>query len=458
MRIVPLALRRDPLDVLATLAGERGAFLLEVPDPVHPATLIGCAPSVVLSISATGRAERSDGVATPGDPLAAIERFVAETPCAIAPPFPLAGGVVGWLSYELGRVIESPRDAGRGPLPDGPLAVLARYDPLLVYDRNRGQYALVCADPASARAPWLERLSSSSPLAAALARPLASAPLAPLLPPAQYRDAVRRILAYLHAGDAYQVNLTQPFVAPLAGPAWALYARLARTHPAAYGAYLDLGGAQIVANSPELFLRRRGARLETRPIKGTRPRGTSPARDAALAGELTRDPKECAEHVMIVDLERNDLGRVAAAGSVTVESLARVESLPSVHHLVSTIAGEVIPGLGLAPLLRATFPGGSITGAPKVRAMEIIRELEPWPRGPYTGAFGLFHPGGDLELGLAIRTAVVRDGVVRYGAGGGIVADSDAERELAEAWLKTVALRRALGADAASELEQCSSG
>jgi para-aminobenzoate synthetase component 1 len=429
-----------------------------VPDAIHPATLIGCAPSVTLTISATGQAERSDGAAAPRDPLAAIEHFVAETPAAIEPPFPLAGGVVGWLSYELGRLIEPPRDGKPGPLSDGPLAVLARYDPLLVYDRSRAQYALVCAHPASARASWLERLSSPSPLGAALARPLASGPLAPLLPPPRYRDAVRRILAYLDAGDAYQVNLTQPFVAPLVGPAWALYARLARTHPAAYGAYLDLGDAAIVANSPELFLRRRGMRLETRPIKGTRPRGTSPARDAALAGELTRDPKECAEHVMIVDLERNDLGRVATPGSVAVESLARVDSLPSVHHLVSTVAGHATQGLGLARLLRATFPGGSITGAPKVRAMEIIRELELWPRGPYTGAFGLFHPGGDLELGLAIRTAVVRDGVVRYGAGGGIVADSDAERELAEAWLKTAALRLALGEDAASELERCSSG
>ncbi len=458
MRIAPLALRRDPLDVLASLAGERGAFLLEVPDPVHPATLVGCAPSAVLSISSGGEAERSDGVATPSDPLEAIERFVAEAPGATEPPFPLAGGVVGWLSYELGRCIEPPRASERCPKADGPLAVLARYDPMLVYDRSRGQYALLCADPASARAPWLERLSSPPRLPTGAAGPLARAPLAPLLPRAQYLDAVRRILAYLAAGDAYQVNLTQPFVAPLIGPARALYARLARAHPTQYGAYLDLGGVELVSNSPELFLRRRGTRLETRPIKGTRARGSSPARDAALATELTLDPKERAEHVMIVDLERNDLGRVSAPGSVGVESLARVESLPSVHHLVSTIGGRATHDLGLARLLRATFPGGSITGAPKVRAMEIIRELEAWARGPYTGAFGLFHPDGDLELGLAIRTAVVCDGIVRYGAGGGIVADSDPERELAEAWLKTAALRLALGENAASELEQCSSG
>ena len=161
---------------------------------------------------------------------------------------------------------------------------------------------------------------------------------------------------------------------------------------------------------------------------------------------------------MIVDLERNDLGRVCVPGSVTVETLAALESHPTVHHLVSTVTGQLRPDVGLDRLLRATFPGGSVTGAPKPRAMEVIRELEPWPRGVYTGAFGLFHPGGDLELGLAIRTAVVAGGTVGWGAGGGIVADSDPGRELAEAWLKTAALRLALGEEAPPALEQCSSG
>ena len=164
---------------------------------------------------------------------------------------------------------------------------------------------------------------------------------------------------------------------------------------------------------------------------------------------------------MIVDLERNDLGRVCVPGSIRVDPFAQIESHPSVHHLVSSVTGQVRPGVGIAALLRATFPGGSVTGAPKRRAMEIIHELEPWPRGPYTGAFGLFHPGGDMELGLAIRTAVVARGAVRYDAGGGIVADSDPERELAESWLKTAALRVGLGEAARPELERnhiCSSG
>jgi para-aminobenzoate synthetase component 1 len=453
MALVPLALRRDPLDVLASLAGERGAFLLDVPDPAHPVTLLGCAPRAVLRVLADGRvACEGDDDVPRDDPLAAIERFVAATPVDPALPFPLAGGVVGCFAYELGHLTEPA--AGPLPAPALPLAVLARYDPLVVYERARGQYALVSADPASARAPWLERLAAPAP---AWEGPLVAAPLAAARTPGAYRDAVRRILAYLAAGDVYQVNLTQPFRAPLAAPAWALYAALTRRHPMAYGAYLDLGDARLVANSPELFLRRRGRRVETRPIKGTRPRGASPAADAALAAELAHDPKERAEHVMIVDLERNDLGRVAEVGSVAVEDYARIETHPSVHHLVSTVSARLAPDVGLARLLGATFPGGSITGAPKIRAMQIIAELEAAPRGAYTGAFGLLHPGGDLELGLAIRTAVVQGGVLAWHAGGGVVADSDPERELDEAWLKTAALRLALGADAPL-LERCSSG
>jgi para-aminobenzoate synthetase component I len=442
MTAVSLALRRDPLDVLACLADEPGAFLLDVPDEQRPVTLLGCRPRATLVVPADDR-----------DPLAAIARFVADAPRG-ALPFPLGGGVVGWLAYELGRATE-PAGAGAAAPGEGPLAALARYDPLLVYDRTRASYLLVCADPGAANAPWLERLAAPIPTWSGGA---AGGPLVAELPASWHGGAVERILDWLRAGDAYQVNLTQPFAAPLPAPPWVLHARLARRHPVPYGAHLALGGTCVVANSPELFLRRRGHRLETRPIKGTRPRGDTPAADAALAADLQRDPKERAEHVMIVDLERNDLGRVAEAGSVRVPAHARLETHPTLHHLVSTVTCTLRPGVGLEAILRATFPGGSITGAPKVRAMQLIRELEAGPRGPYTGAFGLLHPDGDMELGLAIRTAVVRDGRLRWHAGGGIVADSDPARELAEAWLKTAALRRALADEPAATVERCSSG
>jgi para-aminobenzoate synthetase component 1 len=456
MTIVPLALRRDPLDLLASLAAERGAFCLDVPDLERPVTLLGCAPSAELRVGIDGSVTWTDAGPAPRDPIAAIEAFVAATPVADATlPFPVAGGAIGCFAYELGRFTVRRRTRPRPYTGTLPLAVLRRYDPLLVYDRSRAQYLLVSSD-AGRRAPWLERLASPGPR---IDGRIAAGPLVARWSREAYVAAAARVLDYLVAGDAYQVNLTQPFAAPLAAPAWALHAALARRHPVPYGAYLDLGTAAVVANSPELFLRRRGRRVETRPIKGTRPRGGDPIRDAALAAELERSPKDRAEHVMIVDLERNDLGRVCEAGSVTVEALARLDSHPSVHHLVSVVSGRLRSDVGLGELLRATFPGGSITGAPKARAMEIIEELEPWPREAYTGAIGLLHPGGDLELGLAIRTAVVAGGVVRYHAGGGIVVDSDPESELAEAWLKTAALRLALDEDASSEIgRRCSSG
>jgi para-aminobenzoate synthetase component 1 len=438
---VPLALERDPLDVFARLAGEPGVLYLEVPDDDRPTVLLSCRPTAELRVD----------TAT-ADPLAALAAFVADGP-ATDPraPLPLGGGVVACLAYELGAAI-APR-----PVPhalDGPLAVLRRYDPLLVFDRRAAAWSLLAIDRRAASVPWLDRLAAPP---AAWTGALAAPPLAATLSVERYRAAVRRILAYLAAGDCYQVNLTQPFTAPLAAPPSAVFQRLTRAHPAPYAAYVDLGDAAVVCNSPELLLRRRGRRVETRPIKGTRPRHPVAEHDASLAATLRRDAKELAEHLMIVDLERNDLGRVCVPGTVRVPRLIELDSHPSVHHLVSHVTGALEDGVDLAALLAAVFPGGSITGAPKLRAMEIIAELEPGPRGIYTGALGLIAPNGDCELALPIRTAVVRDGVLRWHAGGGIVIDSDPERELAEAWLKTQAIRAALGERIEEELG-CSSG
>jgi para-aminobenzoate synthetase component 1 len=382
-----------------------------------------------------------------------VAAFVRAVPIVDAClPFPLAGGVVGCLTYEAGAAV-APR--ARSHPPRHPAVLLRRYDPLLVFDRRRGQYTLVSARNGRRAPAWLGRLADPGP---AWSGPLATAPLRPALAEAEYGAAVARILDYLAAGDVYQANFTQPFTAPLAAPAWALFDRLARGQAVAHGAYLDAGDYQIVCASPELLLRRRGHRIETRPVKGTRPRGADSPGDAALAAELARSAKDRAEHVMIVDLERNDLGRICRLGSVTVEALARVESHATVHHLVSTVAGTLAPDVDLAAILAATFPGGSITGAPKIRAMEIIAELETRPRGVYTGALGVFEPRGDFELGLPIRTGVVTDGVLTYHAGGGIVADSTPAEELAECWLKTAAVRRALGERPDAEFGQCSSG
>ena len=433
-----LSLRRTPADVLASLAGLPGAFALAVPDASRPVTLLGCAPVDELRVDANAV-----------DPLGEVVEFVERTRVAEPTlPFPLGGGVVGCFAYELGAaaVPGLARSAASGPL-----AVLRRYDPLLVFDHRRGEYMVVGTRTAPA---WLERLAAPTPVWDGA---LAATELRAAFDREAYRAAIARIHAYLRAGDVYQVNLTQPFTVPLLAPAWALYARLAARHPAAYAAYLDLGDAQVVANSPELLLRRRGLDVETRPIKGTRPRDADATRDAALRAELSADPKERAEHVMIVDLERNDLGRVASYGSVRVTAHAAVDSHPTLHHLVSVVQARLRPDVGWRELIAATFPGGSVTGAPKRRAMEIIAELERSPRGFYTGAIGLIDPRGHCELGLPIRTGVVRDGVLQYHAGGGIVVDSDADRELDECWLKTAAVRAALGNDLTA-LDRCSSG
>jgi para-aminobenzoate synthetase component 1 len=433
-----IALDRRPAEVLAALSREPGAFALAVPDPDTPVTLVGCAPVDELRVAADA-----------ADPLGDVVRFVERAaPLDEALPFPLAGGVVACLGYELGAwTVPGLRRPSAGVL-----AVLRRYDPLLVFEHRRARWTIVGSTPALPH--WIDRVGTPPILPAG---PLATDELRAGFARDDYRNAIARIHAYLRAGDVYQVNLTQPFTTRLTGPAWALHARLALSHPAPYAAYVDLGDAVIVANSPELWLRRRGDLVETRPIKGTRPRAADPARDAALAAELTTDAKERAEHVMIVDLERNDLGRVALPGSVRVTDHAALESHPTVHHLVSRVTARLRPDVGWRELLAATFPGGSITGAPKRRAMEIIAELEPGPRGVYTGAIGLVDPRGHCELGLPIRTGVVRDGMLAYHAGGGIVVDSDADRELDECWLKTAAVRAALAADVAS-LDRCSSG
>jgi para-aminobenzoate synthetase component 1 len=262
----------------------------------------------------------------------------------------------------------------------------------------------------------------------------------------RYHWALGRIREYLAAGDTYQVNLAQPFVAAFSDSACTLFARLACVHPVPYGAYLDCGDFQIVANSPELLLRRRARRLETRPVKGTRPRGGDPGTDAAEANALLASAKDRAEHVMIVDLERNDLGRVCEAGSVAVERLLALESHPTVHHLVSTVSGRVATGVSLAAVLGAVFPGGSITGAPKVRAMEIIAELEPTCRSVYTGAIGYLGFDGAMDTSIVIRTFIVKEGTAYFQVGGGIVVDSDPEREYRETLAKADGLLRALEA------------
>jgi para-aminobenzoate synthetase component 1 len=259
-----------------------------------------------------------------------------------------------------------------------------------------------------------------------------------------YLAVVRRAIDYIHAGDCFQVNLSQRLLHRATLTPFELYGRLRERNPAPFAGYFDLGDFVLASASPERFLRVESDRVETRPIKGTRPRGQSPEDDARLVAELLHSAKDRAENVMIIDLLRNDLGRVCAYGSVRVPTVCRLESYRTVHHLVSEVVGRLRSGLGAVDLLRATFPGGSVTGAPKVRAMEIIAELEPTARGPYCGGLGYIGFNGNMDMNILIRTFTLGGGWIQFPVGGGVVADSTPQTEYEETRHKAEGLLRAL--------------
>ncbi len=260
---------------------------------------------------------------------------------------------------------------------------------------------------------------------------------------AEFEARVARAQEYIAAGDIYQVNLAQKFTRPFGGNPYRLFEHLLARSPAPGGAFLDFGDTRILSASPELFLRIRGRHITTRPIKGTRPRDRDPLRDEQLAFELQTDPKELAELIMITDLERNDLGRICEYGSVTVTRLAQLERFPQVFHLVSTVEGLLRPKIDALAAVRACIPGGSISGAPKKRACEIIAELEPCPRGIYTGLIGYFDAKGDATFSLAIRTLVQQGGDLHFSVGSGITAGSIPAREYEETLHKAAGMRLA---------------
>jgi para-aminobenzoate synthetase component 1 len=438
--IAPLS----PQTAAAALAGRRHRVLV---DPAPPrggerGAVVAAAPIATLTVW-PDRLEhaRGDVVAIErGDPLAAIDRFLTEHCGPLHADGPRTPRVVGYLGYDLGRAIE--RLGPRPPGPAVPDAWLAAYGALAWWPGDAEAPIVVGDDPGA-------RAALADALAAGPRTPGPAPDLGPLVadrPGDEHAAAVAAIARYLTAGDVYQVNLARRWTAAVrrAGDPLALYAALAAVAPAAYGAMIEAAGVAVVSGSPECFLRRRGPRVETAPIKGTRPRRGEPGADRAAAADLAAHPKDAAEHLMIVDLERNDLGRIATTGSVAVEELAAVVSLPGLFHLVSTVSAIPRPEVTWGQLLAATFPGGSITGAPKIRAMQLIDELEPVARDPYCGAFGWFGTGGGLDLAIAIRIAAVTEGQLHVHVGGGIVADSEPAAELAETDDKLAGWRRAL--------------
>jgi para-aminobenzoate synthetase component 1 len=485
----PLDGTLDPATCCEQLAGMRGRVLL---DSAARGTRLGrysflTADPVALVRSKGTRTEVLDEQGTrlvDGDALRAVADLLARhqaDPVPGLPPF--QGGAAGYIAYDWGRVLE------RLPAP--------RYDDLAMPDVVIGIYDWVIAWDHEREAAWLISTGLPEPGGAAgerrararadailriLEQPQGggapvegSAPPWPELPAGDaadgelqrsgsahaptypvdrgwwpshleirssfthqgYVDAVARVRQYIVDGDIFQANLSQRFEAPLTEPPWTLYRRLRARNATPFAAYLDLPGATVLSASPERFLRVDvGGHVETRPIKGTRPRGVGPEHDAALGAALSESAKDQAENLMIVDLMRNDLSRVCLPGSVRVPELFTLERYATVHHLVSTVEGQLSADADALDLLRATFPGGSITGAPKVRAMEIIAELEPSQRGVYCGSIGYLSVTGALDTNIAIRTLVERATPagrrVYFSAGGGIVADSDPEQEYRE--------------------------
>ncbi|MBN7798814.1 aminodeoxychorismate synthase component I [Parahaliea mediterranea] len=365
---------------------------------------------------------------------------------------PFCGGLLGYLDYEAGAGLQRVAMTGKADTA-APLARVDAYDWCVIQDHLLSRAALVSLPslPAHRRRDYLARLrqaGGSAPVGGgAHGAPfrLDGVFTANMSRP-EYARAFDRIADYIRAGDCYQVNLAQRFAASYSGDPWQAYTWLRREAGAPYSAYLALGdGDALLSLSPERFITLRGNRVETRPIKGTRPRDlTDPSRDGALAQALLASPKDRAENLMIVDLLRNDLGRSCVPGSIRVDKLFEVESYPTVHHLVSTISGELRAGRGAVELLRDSFPGGSITGAPKRRAMEIIAELEPHPRQAYCGSVLYISADGRMDSNIAIRSLLCQRGEILCWGGGGIVADSECEREYQETFDKVGRFLRCL--------------
>jgi para-aminobenzoate synthetase component 1 len=459
---VELSAAPEPGDALARLAGLSGRVLLESADRLGRYSMLCADPLMTLRSEADASrlvgAEREP--ATFADPFAALDALLSRFAMPSPPRHvPFAGGVVGFLSYEAGDALERlpappPDDLGM------PTAWFGVYDRAILWDRReRCCWAVASILPGCSEDATRERLGALVDTIRAPSRPpRPERPPTPAIPDPdgwrrlatsldreQFVEGVEAIRARIRAGDLFQANLTRRITASTDLSGEELYARLVAESPAGFAAYMDVGEGEVASVSPELFLSKEGRGVRTRPIKGTAGRGGTAAEDRQLASALLASGKDRAENVMIVDLLRNDLSRVCRPGSVHVPELAVLETHPTVHHLVSTVEGELDDGVGAVDLLRATFPDGSITGAPKIRAMEILREIEPVRRGVYTGALGVVGFNGDMKLSVGIRTAVVRDGYATYGTGGGITLASVADDEWRESEVKAWPFRRALG-------------
>lgn len=455
-----------PVGVFLKLAhGRRYSFLLESIEGGAARgrySVIGMEPDLVWRCTGGAPEINRTALDSPGrftpdprPPLESLRALLAETRQVLPPHLPpMAGGLVGYLGYDMVRHME--RLPAPAPDPLGtPDAILVRPTLWAIFDHVRDELTLAATYVAQEGAAADPRAAAEARLAAAeaaLARPLATPPrqAPPPMPEpranmahADFLRVVVRAKDFIAAGDAFQIVPSQRFSAPFPLPPFALYRALRRINPAPFLYFLDFGEFAVVGSSPEILVRLRNNRVTIRPLAGTRPRGATAAEDAAREAELLADPKERAEHLMLIDLARHDVGRVAELGTVAVTERFAVERFSHVMHISSTVEGQARPGIDAVAALTAGFPAGTLTGAPKIRAMEIINQLEPHARGLYAGCIGYFAPDGTMDTCIALRTAIVKDGEMHVQAGCGVVADSVPEAEYQETKQKAHALFRA---------------
>lgn len=450
----------EPLDAYGAFAGFADSHFLDSGDRDRFAYVVA---SPLHKLTAKNGQVVLDGFPVSGDPFAVFADLMARYRMEAAPDLPpFQGGAVGYFGYELAQLLESLPEAPQDWLNMPDMAV-GIYDLVIAFDQiERRMWLISTGIPETSASAREKRAADRMELISKylrLARPMGELPDAPHVPdimPWQsnfdctgYENAVQTVVDYIHAGDIFQANLSQSFRAEYAHDAvpkrFDLYRRLSLASPAPFGAFLNFGEVAVLSNSPERFLKVTNGHVETRPIKGTRPRGNMPVEDAELAQELMLSAKDRAENIMIVDLLRNDLSKVCKPHTVETPQICMLESYANVHHLVSTVTGELQDGKTAVDLLAACFPGGSITGAPKIRAMEIITELEESTRGAYCGAIGFIGFDGSMDTNIAIRSICVNQGRMAFNVGGGIVADSIPAGEYDETLVKAAKLFEALG-------------
>jgi anthranilate synthase component 1 len=455
-----------PVSAFLKLRGEGPSFLLESAEQgrLGRYSFLGFQPRAVLrwqeGVLSEWRGAEGDGEPAERhdapDPYGAVAEYLEG--CRVAPTEglpPFAGGAVGFFGYDLVRTVEPLGEPNPDPLGLPDMALMIS-DVMLCFDHQRHELTILAhafADDGDFGAAYERAAETIGTVRERLRGPVpVVAPKNGRQPPEftsnmsreQFEANVERIIEYIHAGDAFQVVPSQRFSAPAPVEAFSIYRGLRTVNPSPYMYFLDFGDFQVAGASPEPLVKVTGRRVETRPIAGTYPRGASEEEDHRAAQRLLADPKERAEHVMLVDLGRNDLGRVCEYGTVSVDELMAVETYSHVLHIVSAVSGTLREGIGPMDVLRATLPAGTLSGAPKVRAMQIIDEVEPHKRGSYGGAIGYVSYGGDLDTAIHIRTVVVKDGQVHVQAGGGTVADAKPAYEFNESVTKAKAVFRAV--------------